>query len=166
MLIDQEFAAEQFILREPASAKHTNGKVLIIAGSQTSQSSMLGAAILSVKAALKTGAGYVCVSLPISLADVMHIALPEAVVIGRDIAAIAEKARWADVIMIGCGIGRDKSAIDFMAELLNCSDITTKKLILDADALYALSCIGMSDALSQMSDVVLTPHYGEFSRLV
>ncbi|NTV05283.1 MAG: NAD(P)H-hydrate dehydratase [Chlorobiaceae bacterium] len=165
MLIDQDFAAEQFILREAASAKHTNGKVLIIAGSQTSQSSMLGAAILSVKAALKTGAGYLCVSLPISLADVMHIALHEAVVIGRDISAIAEKARWADVIMIGCGIGRDKSAIDFMAELLNCSDITTKKLILDADALYALSCIGMSDALSRCSNVVLTPHYGEFSRL-
>ena len=126
---------------------------------------MLGAAILAVKAAMKTGAGYVCVSLPISLAGAMHTAVPEAVVIGRDIAVIADKARWADAILIGCGIGRDNNAIDFVAELLTCADITTKKLILDADALYALSCIGMSDALGQCHNVVLTPHYGEFSRL-
>ena len=164
-LTDSNFAAEHFLLRESASAKHANGKVLIIAGSQTAQSSMLGAAILAVKAAMKTGAGYVCVSLPISLAGAMHTAIPEAVVIGRDIASIADKARWADAILIGCGLGRDNNAIDFVAELLTCADITTKKLILDADALYALSCIGMSDALGQCHNVVLTPHYGEFSRL-
>jgi hydroxyethylthiazole kinase-like uncharacterized protein yjeF len=164
-LTDSDFAAEQFLLREHASAKHTNGKVLIIAGSQTAQSSMLGAAILSVKAALKTGAGYVCVSLPISLAGAMHTAIPEAVVIGRDIAAIVEKAHWADAILIGCGLGRDKDAIDFMEKLFNCSDITTKKLILDADALYALSCIGMSEMLCRCPDILLTPHYGEFNRL-
>ena len=165
MLIDQEFAAEQFILRETNSAKHTNGKVLIIAGSQTDKNSMLGAAILSVKAALKTGAGYVCVSLPISLAGAMHTAIPEAVVIGRDIAAIAEKAHWADAILIGCGLGRDESSIELVRELLANSIVTSKKLILDADALYALSVIGMADALRQCRDVVLTPHYGEFSRL-
>jgi hydroxyethylthiazole kinase-like uncharacterized protein yjeF len=165
LLVDQEFAAEQFILREPSSAKHTNGKVLIIAGSQTSQSSMLGAAILSAKAALKSGAGYVCLSLPISLAAAMHIAVPETVVIGRDIATIVEKARWADVILIGCGLGRDQEAIELVRELLASADITSKKLILDADALYALSIIGMSDVLRQCRNALLTPHYGEFSRL-
>ena len=132
-LTDSDFAAEHFLLRESTSAKHTNGKVLIIAGSQTSQSSMLGAAILSVKAALKTGAGYVCVSLPISLAGAMHTAIPEAIVIGRDIAAIAEKARWADAILIGCGLGRDNQAIDFIAELLNCAAIYDDTAIKGAD---------------------------------
>jgi ADP-dependent NAD(P)H-hydrate dehydratase / NAD(P)H-hydrate epimerase len=165
LLVDQEFAAEQFILREPSSAKHTNGKVLIIAGSQTEQSSMVGAAILSARAALKSGAGYLCISLPIALAAVIHIAVPEAVVIGRNLAAIAEKARWADAILIGCGLGRDETAIELLSELLACSDITKKKLILDADALYALSVIGMKKALSQCRDVLLTPHYGEFGRL-
>lgn len=165
-LTDREFAAEHFILREAASAKHTNGKVLIIAGSQTEESSMLGAAILSVKGALKSGAGYVCVSLPIPLAGTMHAAVPEAVVIGRELKVIAEKARWADTILIGCGLGRDKNTVDFIAELLACSDITEKKLILDADALYALSCKERSDdALKNCREVVLTPHYGELSRL-
>lgn len=165
LLVDQDFAAEHFRLRQSTSAKHTNGKALIIAGSQTTGSSMLGAAILSARAALKTGIGYLCLSLPIPLAHVMHSAVPEAIVIGRDIAVIAEKARWADAILIGCGLGRDQDAIDFINELLHCPAITSKKLILDADALYALSCIGVADVLKQCCDVVLTPHYGEFSRI-
>ena len=165
LLIDQEFAAEHFILREPASAKHTNGKVLIIAGSQTEDASMVGAALLSAKAAIKTGAGYVCVSLPLTLAAAMHLAVPEAVVIGRDIATILKKAGWADVILIGCGLGRDQAAINLVRELLECTDISEKKLILDADALYALSSIGLSDALLRCKELLLTPHYGEFSRL-
>ncbi|MGB7511832.1 MAG: NAD(P)H-hydrate dehydratase [Pelodictyon phaeoclathratiforme] len=166
LLVDQEFAAEQFILREASSAKHTNGKVLIIAGSQTAQSSMLGAAILSTKAALKSGAGYVCLSLPISLAGAMHTAIPEAVMIGRDIATITEKAHWADAILIGCGLGRDQEAIELVRELLASSIITSKKVILDADALYALPVIGIAEALGKCREVLLTPHYGEFSRLM
>ncbi len=165
LLVDQEFAAEQLILRETRSAKHTNGKVLIIAGSQTEQSSMVGAAILCAKAALNSGAGYVCISLPICLANTIHLAVPEVVVIGRDVASIAEKARWADVILIGCGLGRDQNSINLLRELLECADINEKKLILDADALYALSSIGLSDALLRCKEVLLTPHYGEFSRL-
>ena len=165
LMIDQEFACEQFSLRDPASAKHTNGKVLIIAGSQTDNASMVGAAILSARAALKTGAGYICVCLPISLANTIHLAIPEAVVIGRDIATILKKACWADVILIGCGLGRDQNSINLVRNLLTCSEITEKKLILDADALYAISSTGLSEALSKCRNALLTPHYGEFSRL-
>jgi hydroxyethylthiazole kinase-like uncharacterized protein yjeF len=164
-LTDKEFAAEHFNLREAASAKHTNGKVLIIAGSQTESSSMLGAAILSVKAAIKSGAGYVCVSVPLSLAGILHMAVPEAVVIGRDLDAIVEKAQWADAIVIGCGLGRDKNAISFIMELLDHPEICKKKLILDADALFALASSGAGGLFDTCKDAVLTPHYGEFSRL-
>ena len=165
LLIDQEFAAEQYILRETSSAKHTNGKVLIIAGSQTEHSSMAGAAILATKAAVKTGAGYVCVSLPITLATSIHLAVPEAVVIGRAITSIVEKAEWADVILIGCGIGRDENTINLLKDLLLRPNINKKKLILDADALYVLSSIGVAEVLSKCKNVLLTPHYGEFSRI-
>jgi hydroxyethylthiazole kinase-like uncharacterized protein yjeF len=164
-LTDKEFAAEHFHLRKPESAKHTNGKVLIVAGSRSEHASMLGAAILSVKAAVKTGAGYVCVSLPLSMAAAMHDAVPEAIVIGRDKAAILEKAGWADTIMIGCGIGRDESTVELLRELLACPGITEKKLVLDADALYALSCPDLPEILKRCSETILTPHYGEFSRL-
>jgi ADP-dependent NAD(P)H-hydrate dehydratase / NAD(P)H-hydrate epimerase len=165
LLVDQEFAAEQFHLREPSSTKHTNGRVLIIAGSQTAESSMVGAAIMSAKAALKTGAGYVALSVPLSLASTIHLALPEAVVIGRELSCIREKARWADAIVIGCGIGRDKEAVELVRELLKSEEITEKKLILDADGLYALSEGDTITFLSRCREVVLTPHYGEFCRL-
>jgi len=165
LLTDKEFAAEHFILRETASAKDSNGKVLIIAGSQTEHSSMLGAAILSAKAALKTGAGYVCLSVPIALASAIHIALPEVVVIGRDMDTIVEKAAWADAVMIGCGLGRDTDVIHFFTQLLAHPEIHDKKLILDADALYALSSAGTAKILKNCRQAILTPHYGEFSRL-
>jgi hydroxyethylthiazole kinase-like uncharacterized protein yjeF len=164
-LTDKEFAAEQFSLRDRSSAKHNNGRVLIIAGSHSDESSMLGAAILAAKGALKTGAGYICVSLPPALAGAMHTALPEIVVIGRDSAAIAEKVRWADAILIGCGLGRQKSTIEFIGKLLETADFTDKKLILDADALYALSSIGVEALGGVSADILLTPHYGELGRL-
>ncbi len=165
LLINGEFAAEHFSLREPASAKHTNGKVLVIAGSQTEQSSMIGAAILSAKAALKTGAGYVCVSVPMTLAGPIHAALPEVIVIGRDIEVLKEKACWADAILIGCGIGRDSDALHLIKELLASPEIMNKKLVLDADALYALSITGSKGVFERSRETVITPHYGEFSRL-
>ncbi len=164
LLTDREFAAGNFILREASSAKHTNGKVLIIAGSQTEHTSMLGAAMLSARAALKTGAGYICLSVPISLAAAIHTALPEVVVIGRDITTIIEKAAWADAIMIGCGLGRDKEAITLITQLLTHPEIQNKKLIIDADALYALSSTG-TEVLKKCKEALLTPHCGEFSRL-
>jgi hydroxyethylthiazole kinase-like uncharacterized protein yjeF len=165
LLTDREFAAEQFLLRNPASAKHTNGKVLVIAGSRTMNSSMLGAAILSAKAAVRTGAGYVCVSLPLELADAMHAALPEAIVIGREFEELLEKACWADSILTGCGLGRDEATIRMTEKLLGSAGLAEKKFILDADTLHALSVSGLPDGLGKCRHVLMTPHHGELARL-
>lgn len=165
LLADKEFAAEHFLLREPSSAKHTNGKVLIVAGSSANDSSMLGAAILSAKAAVKTGAGYVCVSMPTEHAGAMHAAVPEAVVIGREISAILEKAEWADTVLVGCGLGREEKTTGFISELLSSEVLAEKKLILDADALFALSRTGLLRDIEKCRQVLLTPHHGELSRL-
>ncbi|MEI8033371.1 MAG: NAD(P)H-hydrate dehydratase [Chlorobiaceae bacterium] len=167
LLADETFAAESFILRERSSAKHTNGRVLVIAGSSSSEGggSMLGAAILAAKGALESGAGYVAISIPPELAPAMHVAVPEAVVIGREFSVIAEKACWADAILIGCGLGRDDEAFELVSRLLANAQTASKKLILDADALYALSR-PESDGLPESgAEIVITPHYGEFSRL-
>ncbi len=165
LLGDEAFAAESFILRERTSAKHSNGRVLIIAGSESSEGSMLGAAILAAKGALQSGAGYVALSIPPALSGAIHVAVPEAVVISRDLSAIIEKARWADAILIGCGLGRDAAALSLVSTLLGEEEITSKKLILDADALYALAQSGSSGLPQSAADILITPHYGEFSRL-
>ena len=164
-LTDSAFAAETFTLRETSSAKHTNGKVLIIAGSSSPSASMTGAAILATRAAIACGAGYVCVSLPEGMATALHIAAPSATVIGRNVDDIIEKAAWADSILIGCGIGRAPETIDLITKLCESPEIRNTKLVLDADALYAIASSGMDLRAQALYDALLTPHAGEFSRL-
>ncbi|AOS83520.1 bifunctional ADP-dependent (S)-NAD(P)H-hydrate dehydratase/NAD(P)H-hydrate epimerase [Chlorobaculum limnaeum] len=165
LLVDEAFAAESYLLRDPSSAKHLNGKVLLVTGSADGGGSMLGAALLAARAAVKTGAGYVCASLPDGQAAVMHSFAPEVVVIGRDMISIIEKAKWADAIVIGCGIGRSDEAQELVETLLCTPEIAGKKLVLDADALYAIAERDLFDRVSSLEDAVLTPHAGECSRL-
>lgn len=164
-LTDREFASENFILRPPDGAKHNNGKLLIIAGSQNCNSSMLGASLLAAKAATATGAGYVCVSLPPELAGPLHTYAPSATVTGRDYEPIIEKASWADAIVMGCGLGRAPGTISLLHQLLADPVVASKKLVLDADALFAVSQSGFSLEKHDFRDTLLTPHAGEFSRL-
>jgi len=165
LLVDEAFAAESFLLRDPSSAKHLNGKVLLITGSADEGGSMLGAALLAARAAVKTGAGYVCASLPDGHASVMHSFAPEVVVIGRDMISIIEKARWADAVVIGCGTGRSEEALELVETLLCTPEIVGKKLVLDADALYAIAERNLFERITSLEDAVLTPHAGECSRL-
>ncbi|NTV01432.1 MAG: NAD(P)H-hydrate dehydratase [Chlorobiaceae bacterium] len=165
MIVDETFAAESYLLRDPSSAKHLNGKVLVVAGSAEGGSSMLGAAMLCSAAAVKAGAGYVCASLPPGHAAAMHGFAPEVVVIGRDREELLEKARWADAIVIGCGLGRSAASQDIVEELLRHPEVTAKKLVLDADALFAIAERGIFDEPHGLDDAVVTPHAGECSRL-
>jgi len=164
-LVDNEFAADCYTLRETSSAKHQNGKLLIIAGSRTPAASMLGAAILAAKGAAACGTGYLTLSLPPELADPLHLALPSATVIGRTFESIMEKAEWADAIVLGCGMGRDPETMQLLVKLLKEPLFRHKKLVLDADALFLLPETGLSLAQLALEDALLTPHLGEFSRL-
>ncbi|NTU58456.1 MAG: NAD(P)H-hydrate dehydratase [Chlorobiaceae bacterium] len=165
MLVDETFAAESYLLRDPSSAKHLNGKVLLIVGSSEGGSSMLGAAMLASRAAVKTGAGYVCASLPEGHAATMHSFAPEVVVIGRNMDDILEKADWADAIVIGCGIGRSEGGQDLVEELLRNPGIASKKIVIDADALFAIAERNLFDEGLMLEDAVVTPHAGECSRI-
>ena len=164
-LTDSSFAAEHFMLRDPQGAKHNNGKLLIIAGSQSDNSSMLGASLLAAKAAVITGAGYVCVSMPPELTGPLHTYVPSATVTGRNYESIIEKASWADAIVMGCGLGRETETLTLVHKLLADPVVRSKKLVLDADALFALSGKDFSLEAHEFTDMLLTPHAGEFSRL-
>ncbi|TCD47423.1 NAD(P)H-hydrate dehydratase [Chlorobium sp. N1] len=164
-LVDESFAADHFALRPESSSKHMNGRVLIIAGSSSGSGSMGGAAMLSAGAAVRTGAGYVAVSVPLALAMAIHLSVPEAVVISREPETLREKIRWADAILIGPGLGRDSDALDLVERLVCDPEAAAKKLILDADALFAVAERGLLEQLSDRAEVVMTPHYGEFARI-
>lgn len=163
-LVDEAFVAAHLPVRRPQSAKHENGKVLLIVGSQSEDSSMMGAALMSIRAAVKMGAGYVCAAVPPSAFNTVHLAIPEAVLIGQSEQLIYERVRWADAILIGCGFGRSPERQAFIARLLTSPDFQDKKLVIDADALYAIAELGLLEQL-KLPKAILTPHLGEFERL-
>ena len=171
-------------IRLPGRIKDSNkgsyGKVLIAAGSED----IAGAAVLSAKAALRTGCGMVRVLTHKNNRSVIQTALPEALVTTydddcfsgehsgqtslfdsreRDIEDIVKEAvSWSTVIAAGPGIGTDKKAERLLKVLLD--NAGSRPLILDADALNIIS--NNTELLSKISpETVITPHLMEMSRL-
>lgn len=148
--------------RKNDSNKGSYGKVLVIAGSDK----MAGAAYFSAKAAYLSGCGLVQVFTPKANRDILLTMLPEALVTDYnsdhlDIALLKEKMDWADVILIGPGLGTGQSAKALVEEVLKRED---KPLVMDADALNILSC-EMEKLRQSKAPIIITPHLGEMSRL-
>ena len=159
------------ILKKPKldNHKYISGKVLIIAGSK----GMTGAAILSTSAALRSGAGLSLTATPSSLNNIYETNLIEGITFSLpdedrgylDIShydSIMEKVEWADSVLVGPGLGRNKSTQLLIKKLVKSIN---KPLILDADGLFPYF-----DSLNELSirqkPLIITPHFGEFSRLI
>ncbi len=141
--------------------KGTFGKVLLVAGSVN----MAGAAVLAARAAYRAGAGMVKVITPEENRAILQTAVPEAL-FGTQW-ELAEGLEWADVTVIGPGIGRSQSALNTLRQALRYGK---KPLVIDADGLNLLSeSSELQQLLTEQGEagrqVVLTPHVGELSRL-
>lgn len=142
--------------------KGTFGKVLLIAGCRN----MAGAAVLASKAAYRTGAGMVKVVTPEENRIILQQAVPEALLetgqnIGQDM------KNWADIIVIGPGIGKDERALNLMQQVLENSQVP---IVIDADGLNLMAEYSelagiLENQKSEKRKVILTPHMGELSRL-
>lgn len=134
--------------------KYSKGYAVVFAGSYL----MAGAAILSAKAALKSGAGIVRLVVPESIYPVCAVSLPEAVysILGSEV-----DLSKCGAVLFGCGMGQSKTAESALLSLMaECE----KPLLIDADGINILS--KHIDILrSKKCPVVLTPHLGEMSRL-
>jgi len=159
------------ILKKPEldNHKYTSGKVLIIAGSK----GMTGAAILSTRAALRSGAGLTITTTPSSLNYIYETNLIEGITFSLpdenrgylDIShydSIMEKVEWADSVLVGPGLGRNKSTQLLIKKLV---ESIAKPLILDADGLFPYSD-SLNELSSRQTPLIITPHFGEFSRLI
>lgn len=160
--------------RDIDAHKNELGRVFVLAGCRT----MIGAAYLSAESVLRSGAGYCCLGLPVSLVQasisnprltcVLTEALPESSegFIGiRSKDHILELCENYDVIAIGPGLSTDtqtqKLIVDLLPEL-------ERGIVLDADALTALARQGPGIYVRLRRGhglPVLTPHPGEFARL-
>ena len=155
--------------RPADSHKGDYGRVLIVAGSM----GKTGAAVLAAQGALRSGAGLVTIAcpercLPIVASqglEFMTIALPEVAEGGLAPTAVERVLEAdADVMVIGPGLGRDRSTQEVVRALVERSGVP---MIIDADALFAFS--GSDSPWLTGSDErvrIITPHAAEMARLI
>lgn len=160
------FSLSALLRPRPADGhKGTFGHGLLIAGKY----GMAGAAVLASRAALRSGLGKVTAYVPQRLLDVLQVSVPEAIVLCTDDApthfAVATAVTAYDAVAIGPGIGTDASTAAALAEQLLRIGTDHKPLVLDADA---LNLIAQHPSLlsSVPESAILTPHRGEFARLL
>jgi len=146
------------------------GHVLVIGGSAGKS----GAAILTAKGAMRTGAGLVTISGPESLMPIFESTVIEALkeplketsdgFIDNAAVTQAEKLlQTRDVVAIGPGIGTDPKTAEFVFEFLKCC---TLPVVIDADGINIIA--GNPEILlkNNNKNMVITPHPGEFGRLI
>jgi len=162
-VVYQEEDLKKLPLRTAASNKGTYGKVLVVAGN----AEMAGAAYFSAQAAYFSGCGLVKVFTHEKNKTMLNTKVPEAILItyeGKktEKEALTEAVHWADVIVLGPGIGMDEAAKTMLEIILKTSSVP---MILDADALNLLA--KEPQILKRPhTDLIVTPHLGEMSRLL
>lgn len=154
--INGAWAAARLPVRHPDTHKNAAGAVLVVAGTE----GMAGAAILTGRAALRAGAGYVRVASVASNREAIQAALPEAVWVERsDEDALTAALAASTAVVVGPGMGTDASAAAALEIVLTAS----VPAVVDADALTVLAS---GSAGAPGSGAVLTPHPGEAARLL
>lgn len=140
------------------SHKGTFGHCLVVAGSY----GKIGAALLSIKSVLKSGAGLVTAHIPKCGYNIIQNSIWEAMVT-TDILdfVISETKNVAsfNAIAIGPGLGKDAATLQALEGYLK----KEKPMVIDADALNLIA--ENSHLKKYLKDKILTPHPKEFDRL-
>jgi NAD(P)H-hydrate epimerase len=159
-----------FPKRRKTSYKYSNGKALVIGGSK----GLSGAIIMSSLSALKSGAGAVLAAFPRSVSP--HFSKKLFEVIKTELSesqngSLPEEAygelrlplKKADAVLLGPGISTNLETAAFVKRMVaECA----KPMVIDADALTVIAeDVSILLNRNSGSDLILTPHLGEFSRL-
>lgn len=159
LTLDHEYIRNIVGLRPKNSHKGSNGRGLILAGSD----GLCGAAVMCACAALRGGIGLLKVLCPEVVRHAFY-ALPEAMVLScgegwadYDKARLDQLIEWADCLCAGPGMGQDCGRI--IETVLKAK----KPAVIDADGLNAIAQGNMQQLLNE--NVIITPHPGEMSRL-
>ena len=159
----------EFKQRTADSHKGEYGRVLIIGGSV----GMSGSVAMAGKACLRSGAGLVTIATPRDCLDVVASFEPSLMtrplscdsqgrVSETSLEAIDDLLQTADCVALGPGLGRSPAIDKFVGRLYT---NVTAPMVIDADALNALAA-KPKRLLSPAGPRILTPHSGEFRRLV
>ena len=137
--------------RKRNTNKGDYGRACIVAGSEN----YLGAAVLSVSAALRSGCGYTVAVVPEQLKYNMAVAYPQCIYSDQPTSD-------ANAMVIGMGLGCNEQTYEKVCALLSGYK---GKLIIDADGLNSLAKFGKEVLKNSKAKVLITPHIGEMVRL-
>ncbi|MBP5280002.1 MAG: hypothetical protein J6Z03_05925, partial [Erysipelotrichaceae bacterium] len=160
--MDEKDFYDHYPVRRADSNKFDNGRVLLVSGSK----GMAGSAILNIIGAKSVGTGYIHSLLdetiyPIVAADqVTTVYHPDDLNDPNFIDSLDLYSR-VDAIAIGSGLNNNPHAKDYLIHIL---DNFNKPIIVDA---YGLDLLTKDEGLySRNSNLILTPHVGEFARMI
>lgn len=154
--------------RPKNSNKGTFGTLLNIAGSGCYP----GAALLSSRAAARTGAGLVALATPKRVVNAIASAVPEVTFapLNQDENAFISRTcceqlikpiMEASAIAVGCGLGNSETTRAVVKTVL---DTGVAPVIIDADGINSI-CNNINVIKDNIHPLVLTPHPKEFSRM-
>lgn len=139
--------------RDPCAHKGDNGRLLIVGGDH----GLAGAIRMTGEAALRSGAGLVRVLTREENSAPLLTARPELMVEPLSEESLKKGVEWADVIVIGPGLGQQSWGKNALRRVENCD----KPMLWDADALNMLAIDPQ-----KRHNRIITPHPGEAARLL
>lgn len=170
-LITAEWVKGVLPPRPVTANKGSFGKALVAAGSIN----YIGAASLACNGAIRTGTGLVTLATAVSLQRILATKLTEvtylplseshAGIVSPGAARLIHQSMDNyDALLLGCGLGQSRPAVEFVEATLLRSRSELPPLVLDADALNTLA--RMPNWWRRLTDdAILTPHPGEMARL-
>jgi hydroxyethylthiazole kinase-like uncharacterized protein yjeF len=163
-----ERVLDLFPSRRRDGSKFTSGLVVVVGGS----AGLTGAPTMAARSAQRAGAGYVQVAVPAPAQQAVDLRLLEQMSRGlphedgahtpAGVETVEEMAQRAGAVVLGPGLGRTESALEFGREVAR---RVPAPLLVDADGLNAhAGRLGLFR--EREAPTVLTPHEGELARLL
>ena len=163
-VMEADYLRRTLLPRAPFTTKEDYGSALLVAGSY----GMVGAAVLSAKGALRSGAGKITVHSPRCSMVILQTSVPEAMfradkndLFVTEAGSASQRLDGFSAIGLGPGLGHREDTVNAVETLLK---TYRGPMVIDADA---LNCIAMRRTLLNhlTSNTIITPHSAEFDRL-
>lgn len=167
-LLTLDAMAEALPARDPSGNKGTFGRILILGASE----GMTGAAILSARAAVRSGAGLIYSAYPRPLGAILEAQLIEPVkrplagtqrwFTGAHAKAALAEAEKVQAVALGPGIGQRAPTAEFVSAIVRG---VRAPMVIDADG---LNLLGANTKLlkTRPGPTIITPHPAEAARLL
>ncbi|WP_315118977.1 NAD(P)H-hydrate dehydratase [uncultured Clostridium sp.] len=158
-ILDEDMIKNKIAIRDRHSHKGDYGRVAIVAGTK----GYTGAAYICTEGAVRSGAGLVTLCTRENILQSLTSKVSEAMLISiEDEEEFNKIIRKSNSIAIGPGMGNSDDTFKILSNVMGNADCP---VVIDADGLNVLKN-NMNILKEKKSNLILTPHLGEMSRLV